>query len=125
MADNPIETIALDNCLTLELHDGSRQIAEDRWLIKLIVKLEVPVDPSVAEIDGIDWDDLRASLGSRVVFEQQRERNFVDAVAKESVFQSLCENFKTTQMPYLAHPQFAKRFLLKRYREVRYKPGQA
>ena len=125
MTETLVETLELENNLTLELYDGSKEVVQDRWLIKLIVRLAVPVDPSVADISEIDWDKIKTALGARLMFEQKRERNFIGVEEKDAVFQSLCENYKTTQMPYLKHPEFAKRFILSRYKEHHQKIGQA
>ena len=125
MAETLVDSIALKNQLTLKLFDASRQIAQDRWLVVLLAKIEVPVDPSYAAIDEIDWKDLTAVLGSNVVFEQKRERNFVANEAKDAVFLSLRDNFKETLMNYFAHPDFAKRLILSRYRERRYNTSKA
>ncbi len=121
MSESLVETLALENNLTLEIYDGSRQIAQDRWVIKFIARLAVPVDPLVADISEVDWDKIKAALGTSLLFEQKRERNFIDVEEKEAVFKSLCENFKATQLPYLTHPEFAKRFILSRYSEHRHK----
>ena len=125
MAEKRVESIALKNQLTLELIDASRKIAQDRWQVVLIAKVDVPVDPAIAAIDEIDWKDLTAVLGSSVVFAQKRERNFVADEAKDAVFQTLCDNFKETLKDYLGHPEFAKRFILGRYSERRYNASQA
>ena len=125
MSATLVEAIELKNNLTLQLFDGSRQITQDRWLVVLIAKIEVPVDPSIATIDEIDWKDLTAVLGSSVLFEQKRERNFIDNEAKDAVFITLRDNFKETLMDYLAHPDFAKRFILGRYSERLYNTRQA
>ena len=125
MAETLIDSIVLKNRLTLELFDASRQIAQDRWLVVLVAKIDVPVDPSIAAIDEIDWKDLTAVLGSSVLFEQKRERNFIANEAKEAVFLSLRDNFKETLLDYLAHPDFAKRFILGRYSERNYIASQA
>jgi len=121
MSESLVETLELENNLTLELFDRSKQIAGDRWQITLIAQLEVPVDPSVADIREVDWDKIKAVLGASLMFEQKRERNFIGAEDKDAVFQSLCEHFKTTQMPYLSHPEFAKRYILSRYSEHHHK----
>ena len=125
MAEVLVDSIALKNKLTLNLFDASRQITQDRWLVVLIAKIDVPVDPSIASIDEIDWKDLTAVLGSSVLFQKKRERNFVANEAKDAVFLSLRDNFKETLMDYLAHPDFAKRFILGRYSERHYNTSKA
>jgi len=124
MSETLVEALELENHLTLKLYDGSKQIAGDRWLIKFIAQVEIPVDSSVVDITEIDWDAIKTALGPMIVFEQKRERNFIDDEEKNTVFQSLQDNFKTTQMPYLNHPEFAKRFILRRYKECQHVIGQ-
>jgi hypothetical protein len=60
-----------------------------------------------------------------VVFEQKRERNFVANDSKDAVFNALQDNFKAALMTYLAHPEFAKRFILSRYKKRRSATGHA
>ena len=41
---NPLRTIPLGNGLMLEIYDQSRKVAGDRWLVKLVVKINIPIE---------------------------------------------------------------------------------
>jgi hypothetical protein len=125
MTETQLEKIDLKNSLTLELYDGSRQVVADRWVVVLIARVEVPVDPAMADIPEVDWGKIKNALGDKLLFEQKRERNFIDAAAKDDVLNALCNTFKATQLPYLSHPEFAKRFILSRYGEHQKQVGRA
>jgi len=43
--DKLIKTIVLGNGLILEIYDQSREIAGDRWLVKMAAKINIPIDP--------------------------------------------------------------------------------
>jgi hypothetical protein len=44
MNDKLIKTIVLGNGLILEIYDHSRKIAGDRWLVKMVSKVDIPID---------------------------------------------------------------------------------
>jgi len=39
-----INTIVLGNGLILEIYDHSRKVAGDRWLVKMVSKVDIPID---------------------------------------------------------------------------------
>jgi hypothetical protein len=43
MEEKLIKTMDLTNGMQLNFYDGSRQLAGDRWLISLIIRMEIPV----------------------------------------------------------------------------------
>ncbi len=118
-----IEKIRLSNGLDLELLDGSRVLAGDRWLVSLEARIEMPVDRS--HLDGIKDADqiieiLRRQYGEKVVYSYTQERHFVDEKEKESVFNQFKENVKNI-LSYLSHPNFVQKALLARYRDLKRK----
>lgn len=119
MEDKLVKTISLENGLVLKLYDKSKQIADDRWLVVLFAKTDVPVQGSFldGEDSGITINKVKDALGEVLVFEQKRERNFVDENRKESVFKELCASFLDSSLYYLSHPDFPKRFVFKKYKE--------
>ena len=44
MNDKLIKTIVLGNGLILEIYDHSRKIAGDRWLVKMVFKVDITID---------------------------------------------------------------------------------
>ena len=44
MQSKLIKTIDLENRMQLNLYDGSKKLAGDRWLVSLIIRMEIPVN---------------------------------------------------------------------------------
>lgn len=119
MEEAHIHEIPLDNGLCLNLYDASRRFAGDRWLVKLVARIAIPVDefwqqtspdvPSAAAVKEL--------LGRGPVFEQEKIRNFVDEQEKDEVLQSMTDEFLRHARDYLGHPEFARRYIHKRFRE--------
>ena len=127
MEPQQIESMVLDNGLTLEIWDASRKVAADRWLVKLVACMEVEVSCRWFD-DALrppaDIDQMRARLGDTQRFEYQTERNFVDQREKQEVFDNMLRSF-TAKKAYYNHPDFAARFLTKEYAARQAFPGQA
>jgi len=120
---NLVEKIRLSNGLDLELLDGSRVLAGDRWFVSLEARIEMPVDKSY--LDGIKDADkiveiLRKEYGEKVVYSYTQEKHFVDEKEKDSVFNQFRENVKNI-LSYLSHPDFVQKTLLARYRDLKRK----
>ena len=120
MQEKLIKTIDLKNNATLNLYDSSRKLIGDRWLVSLVIRMDIPVsdalsvgdDPSVASVK-----DIQKVLGENVCFEQKRERTFINDIEKEAVFKELYDNFLENTLPYLSHEAFPGRYVLKAYKE--------
>ena len=116
---SPVQTILLENGLVLELHDQSCQLAGDRWLVKLVAKINIPVDCLPTD-DGKRGQDgmhaFKASCGDYIRYEQRRERNFVDGNQKDAVFRNLVTSFLKGAQRYLSHPDFPQRCALREFR---------
>jgi len=110
----------LTNGMQLNFYDASRQLAGDRWLISLIIRMEIPV----AEVSVNDTgksiealNEIKEVLGEKVLFEQKRERIFVAESEKQAVFEELYNFFIDSVLGYLSNKAFPKRYVLKKYRE--------
>ncbi|MFC1822525.1 hypothetical protein ACFL9T_07445 [Thermodesulfobacteriota bacterium] len=119
-----IETISFKNGLELEIYDMSRPLAGDRWLVQLEARIEVDLEAEA--FDGLEDQDrivsvLRGIYGSRIPYCYIQKKHFVDKNKKEEVLQQFIKNIKESQVPYLGHPEFSRRFLLSRYRELKKK----
>ncbi len=102
MSNKPIHTVDLDNGLQVAFYDESKKVAADRYMVRLRFAMQIPVD-----------DARRAALGSTVTFEQVRERIFVPADHKQTVFQTLLDTCVSHAVQYLGHPEFVERYLQK------------
>jgi len=119
-----IEKIELDNSLCLELWDGSRVLAGDRWLISVEARIEVPIDEKY--LDGVPEADriisiLKKQYGDKVAYSYTQERHFVDEREKDSIFNEFVNNVKKNIIGYLSHPKFATKTLIAKYRDLKRK----
>ena len=118
MKGNLIQTNVLKNGLILEIYDQSREIAGNRWLVKMAATIEIPID-RLHLGDGlnkqVDLNSLKKSFGNFVRYEQKRERNFIAEKEKNIVFDDLMSSFLTSTRRYLSHPNFAVRYAVKAY----------
>ena len=115
-----IKTIDLENGMQLNIFDGSRKLAGDRWLVTMIARIEIPVSEVLIQ-DGQQSkesvDEIIKVLGEKVLFEQKRERIFVDETEKETIFEEVYDMFLNSTLTYLSNKKFPQRYVLKKYRE--------
>jgi hypothetical protein len=120
MKEKLIKTLDLENGLQLNLYDGSRKLAGDRWLVSLIVRMDVPVT-EVLKRNGREsmenLNEIKGMLGDSVMFEKKREKIFIDKTEKETVFKELCDMFLNSSLNYLSKEIFPKQYILKTYKE--------
>ncbi len=108
----------LDNGLNLEFWDLSRPMAGDRWLVVLEARIAVAVDAATlpADLKGQEPEIIRA-LGPQIIYAQRDERTFVDAGELSATLQEIEARLLTLAPSYFAHPEFAGRFIRKRFAE--------
>lgn len=116
--DKLIKTIGLKNGLTLEIYDHSRKIAGDRWYLKMVARIDIPIDlPSLGDglSEHVTFNALKEAFDNRIRYEQSRERNFIAKKEKDTVFNDLMNSYLTSTRQYLSHPNFAMRYAVKEY----------
>ena len=121
MKKHLINTIELENNLTLNLYDESVKMIGDRWLVTLVARMEIPVDWALVEENDFslkEKNEIRKTLGKNVVYEQKSNRIFVNLSDKENVLQELHDTFIENTLHYLAHENFSQQFLLKKIKET-------
>jgi hypothetical protein len=124
MTEHPKASVPLENGLTLELFDESRPVAGDRWLVFLLARMEIPLDPGLLEsVPGADrlLGALRREHGDRLEYRAELKKHFVDEKEKDRVLEGFTDIVLREKGPYLAHPDFARRFALSRVAELRRK----
>lgn len=116
MKNKCIQTIELDNGLTLNIFDNSRRIAADRYYVCVAVHIEVVVDKKWFDNEKItdnQLDYFKNLIGEKALFEKKKERNFVDAQIKDQTVDMLRESIVSTNAGYLAHKDFPGKLILK------------
>lgn len=114
MKETLIKTIHLENRLTLNLYDASRKIAADRWIVSLIARIDIPVDPEFIG-DNENLNDMKHLFGNALTFEKRMDRHFIDTVDKDSQLKNLVTSFSSSTQLYLSHPKFPQKYILKQY----------
>jgi hypothetical protein len=119
----PVDSISLENGLTLELLDASRPVAGDRWLVHLVALIRIPLNPDL--LSGVlDGDRLFALLkerhGDSLEYRADLKRHFVGESDRDEIFSGLEEIVRREKLPYLSHPDFAVRFAVSQAREQRW-----
>ena len=122
MEPRPIESITLENGLKLEILDHSRMVAQDRWQVTVIARIEIEVTDQWFNdrlAPPATCDQLRNKLGDTVQFVSQVERNFVDDREKNSVLQHIQDRLQANKK-YYSHPDFAARFIIREFKKPVY-----
>ena len=120
MSEKLSEHLDLNNGLTVRIYDLSRKVAGNRWLVKLAARIDVPVpsDPiPLKNGDTVSGTELQEALGKHVQFEFSSERNFIHEKELKPCFEHIKASFLQNTKPYLAHADFQRSFILKKYRE--------
>lgn len=111
----------LENGMQLNFYDASRKIAGDRWQISLIVRMEIPItDVLIKDPDQSTQsvNEIKTVLGENVLFEQKRDRNFIDDAQKEEMFKELYDTFLNSTLVYLSNEAFPRKYIAKKYKEA-------
>jgi hypothetical protein len=120
MNDKLIKTIVLGNGLNLEIYDHSRKVAADRWLVKIVAKVDIAIDYLTSSAFGnsklhLQIDELKKFFDACIRYEQKRERNFISEKEKDNVFEELLSSFLESSQAYLSHPDFPTRYAAREY----------
>jgi hypothetical protein len=117
MTEHLIKTIPVSDTLSLNIFDTSKKIAGDRWQVTMTARMTMTVDNFFSDKNPGDPPaaDIKAALGNSVTWEIIKQRNFIDAKEKDPVFQKILGVFETLSVPYLSHPEFARKFILKQF----------
>ena len=113
----------LGNGVSFTITEQSRPIAADRWYAKVVGVISLPLTDAVwvgiTEADSALLARVRCHLGETLEHQLVKDRNFVDAAAKDEVVGELVKQLLETIGAYLAVEAFPARFLAKKYREAR------
>jgi len=121
MKEKLIKTMDLENGMQLNFYDTSRKIAGDRWQVSLVVRMEIPVTEVLIKDPGQSTEsvnEIATVLGENVLFEQKRERNFIDDTQKAEMFKELYDSFVNSTFVYLSNEAFPRKYITKKYREA-------
>jgi len=120
MVESKIEPCCLKNNLLINFHDISKKSAGDRWHVSLVAIIEIPIQEPIFEFinqEDIDITDIKKRLGDVVVFEQKREKVFVDENEKDGLIKKMINTFIADIVPYLSRPDFPGKYVVREYRK--------
>jgi len=115
-----INTIDLENGLRLKLFDRSRKLAGDRWLVSFIARIEILIKDSLLKGDGsslLNFDEAVKALGEKLLFEQKRDRIYIDEKEKDEVMKKIQDSFLSASISYLSRSDFPEKYILKKFND--------
>ncbi|MBU3947394.1 MAG: hypothetical protein KJ826_04140 [Proteobacteria bacterium] len=113
-----LRKIDLKSGLELKIYDVSRKLAGDRWYVGFIVRVEIPIIflADCADLSELDIEKMKDVLGETVLFEQKRDRHYIDENKKDAMLNGLIDDFLASTLPYFSEKDFAKKYALKAYK---------
>ncbi len=117
-----LESYQLPNGLTAEVYDYSRRVAGDRWLVGLIIRIDIEVTESDFEEfeNGRElFEKFREEHVDCVTFEIKKERNFIDQREKDEIFAALLNSIKENTLKYMGHERLAYAYRRKKLEEFK------
>ena len=107
---------SLHNGLVLEFWDLSRPVAGDRWQVVVEARVAIAVTADTLPVElRPQLAQVVAALGEKVVFTKQEMRQFVASGEVAEILQVIEDQLLTSLRGYLGHPDFAARFIRKKY----------
>ncbi len=120
MESTIVKEIKLENNQTLVISDCSKKIGADAFVVVMKANMEIKVEEDLfkdAPISEFKFEDIKNTLGDRVVYEYRLERNFIRDHEKDETFDSLVTSFLDNIGKYVAKPSFAPKLVLKEYKD--------
>ncbi|MCA1793292.1 MAG: hypothetical protein LC660_05355 [Desulfobacteraceae bacterium] len=116
-----IKEVALETGQTLVLSDFSRKISPDAHVVIMQATVEIKVEPDLfknVQLSDVPFEQIRETVGEKVVYEYRLERNFIMSHDKDTVLASLVETFLKNMGQYITNPGFAPKVVLKKYKSA-------
>jgi hypothetical protein len=109
---------SLANGLTLEFYDRSKPMAGDRWQVVLEVRPPIPVNADTLPPELADRvPEVIGALGPEIFFTQQEVHYFIDVRVVPGLLHEIQTRLLQGLEGYLGHPEFAGRYLRKKFTE--------
>lgn len=120
---NILESMVLANGLKVTFYDLSKNIAADRWLIK--VKCQSALAVPDEWFDAVDDAEMASAMkrdwAHTVIHTLCRERNFIDEKEKDRILQELVKQLWENVHAYMGGELFARRLFEKKVAEFKLK----
>jgi len=114
----PLKRWRLPNGLELEALDLSENYWADFWNLRILIRGKVPVPEGLVDpSDPLGREALR-ELGKEVLYQREIVKVGVREADLEGERLRALRNFEENALKYLAHPDFPRRFALRRFEET-------
>lgn len=115
--------LPLANGLTIHFEDRSRRTPGDHLQVVLGISILLRVrEVATADLEA-PADRIASALGDTVTYSTEKVRNFIPENLVAKNLEELKDEFLRANLAYLERPQFAGRFIMKKYREYIEKRG--
>lgn len=118
--DTIYKEIELDNNQVLVIHDLSRKIGADAWVVIMDARMEIEINEALfvqEPVSGGKLADILDVLGDRIVYQYKVERNMIMDPDRDPVFTNLVDTFLKNTGQYVRKPQFPEKLVMKEYNE--------
>ena len=91
-----IKIIELRNGLKLYFDDIFRKLADDRWYVGVIARINIPLIDSLLTNQLLLYysvEEIRNTFGESVRLQQKRERHYIDEREKDYLLNDLMDSF--------------------------------
>ena len=113
----------LENNMTLTVYDQSKRMAGDRWLVKIVCEVELPVTETffscLTEVDFALQEEVRKVMAGSVKFSVVKEKTFIAETERVALVELMVTQILTNMVTYLNRPEFPERLFARRYEEIR------
>jgi len=120
MDEKVLKKLDLEKNLHITLYDRSKKLIGDRYQVILVAEMEIPITQFLLENENqisIEIKEFTNVLGDKVVFQQKREKIFVDEREKEELLNTMIDSFISDIVPYLSRSDFPVKFIKKQYKD--------
>jgi hypothetical protein len=118
-----IEQRRLENNMTLTVYDQSKKMVGDRWQVKVVCEVALPVAEEffsrLSEEDLALQAEIRERMAGLILFSAAKERTFVAESDRDALVQLMVTEIMTSMLVYLNRPEFPEKLFARRYEELR------
>ena len=121
---SPIMSEQLANGMAIDIYDLSRRVAGDRWQVTLRCDAAIPLNDELWQKAPKEPEpglarEIRSALGNGLLLSLERQRNFIDAAAKDKLIEEMIGQARENIFAYLKDPKFPERLLARCYQDTR------
>lgn len=116
-----VRKIQLKNNLYMEIFDGSRSVAGDRWQVVFEARIGIPLTQEYFSdqcLSDIPLKEALSMLGDITTYSYRKERNFISGDEKTGIMMDMETDFLNTNLDYISSGEFPARVIRRNYRKA-------